>query len=169
MYTCPSCVAYNNLFWLVTGSAFGSIAHDYSWLNANLGTLGEPNAVTGTVDPLVDWKNGDFGLLDATEAGKTLPAPYNVDMFGTVRGGDGVWDRGAIEYSKTNIEYRLTNDEYRSPHIPAQINDIQLKISDGQILNLFGQVVNKDGAVRTGIYFIAPDEENIQKQTFVRH
>ena len=31
-------------------------------------------------------------------AGDTLSSPYDIDMFGTTRGADAVWDRGAYEY-----------------------------------------------------------------------
>lgn len=39
-----------------------------------------------------------FNLLLASSPGTTLSSPYNVDMYGHIRGADGVWDRGALEY-----------------------------------------------------------------------
>ena len=54
---------------------------------------------TGTVDPFIDSTAYDFHLNAATDAGLSLTAPYNTDMSGSTRGGDGNWDRGAYEYS----------------------------------------------------------------------
>lgn len=51
-----------------------------------------------TGDPFYDSANGDFRLEEATLCGVLLPSPYNKDMYGNVRGGDGNWDRGALEY-----------------------------------------------------------------------
>jgi hypothetical protein len=49
----------------------------------------------------VDEANGDFRLLAPTAPGKTLAAPYNIDVLGNARGADGVWDRGAVEFGGT--------------------------------------------------------------------
>ena len=63
----------------------------------------EPNMQVGTTDPFVNSASGDCSLKTATVAGKTLPAPYNIDMKGSTRGADGLWDRGAIEYGGTVV------------------------------------------------------------------
>jgi hypothetical protein len=47
----------------------------------------------------VDAAAGDFRLGGATAPGTALPAPYDVDVTGTKRGADGVWDLGAYEYA----------------------------------------------------------------------
>lgn len=49
-------------------------------------------------DPFVNWQSGDFHLSRATDAGGALSG-YNKDMIGVTRGFDGVWDRGAFEYT----------------------------------------------------------------------
>jgi hypothetical protein len=91
--------ARNNLFVDVSAPKGGSpdwtaITHNhFSNSGSSIGT----NATTGTVT-FVDAPSLDFTPTAATTAGTTLSAPYNVDMFGRVRGGDGVWDRGAIEF-----------------------------------------------------------------------
>jgi len=102
--------AYNNLWYGNLANAVvvtGGFVSDYNWFGENMNfddpslpsmiPEDEPNIQLGTGNPLIDWENGDFGLAAATDAGFSLPAPYNVDMFGNVRGADGVWDRGAIE------------------------------------------------------------------------
>jgi hypothetical protein len=40
----------------------------------------------------------NYHLASATVAGTRLPAPYNHDMDGMMRGTDGVWDLGAFEF-----------------------------------------------------------------------
>lgn len=90
--------AKNNLFYSVRnvggGSAWTSVTHNHFLSSNTLGT----NTSTGSGNPFVDAPNLNFSLMVATPAGTTLPAPYNTDMYGTVRGADGVWDRGAVEY-----------------------------------------------------------------------
>lgn len=64
---------------------------------------GDPDAdkqVTAT-NPFVNWTGGDFRLAAATSPGVALAAPYDVDLAGSVRGSDGVWDRGALELGAT--------------------------------------------------------------------
>ncbi|MEO0293369.1 MAG: T9SS type A sorting domain-containing protein [candidate division WOR-3 bacterium] len=48
----------------------------------------------GAGDPL----QASFLLKVPTEPGLPLSAEFNKDMFGNIRGEDGVWDRGACEY-----------------------------------------------------------------------
>jgi hypothetical protein len=48
--------------------------------------------------PFVNWSGGDFRPAAATSPGLTLGAPYHSDATGAVRGSDGVWDRGALEF-----------------------------------------------------------------------
>lgn len=60
-----------------------------------------------TNNPFVNFLNGNLYLTtsasEVSPAGATLSSPYNVDMNGSVRGGDGKWDRGAIEYVGNDI------------------------------------------------------------------
>jgi hypothetical protein len=57
------------------------------------------NKQIGTGSPLVNWSGGDFHLVSATAPGAVLSAPFNMDADGDVRGADGIWDRGAYEYT----------------------------------------------------------------------
>jgi len=107
-------VAYNNLWYNCRSRDLGGNdwyegfdEHDYSWYYGNTeheapydATLvaSEANAQLGAGNPFADWQNMSFSLTSATDAGLTLPAPYNKDMFGVTRGADGNWDRGAIEF-----------------------------------------------------------------------
>ncbi len=78
--------AKNNLwFGLGSGVATGCEA-DSCENNQKLGS-----------DPFVAAASGDFHLSQATAAGSVLGAPYDVDLDGVKRGGDGVWDLGAYE------------------------------------------------------------------------
>lgn len=91
-------VSRNNLFYMVSSageaSPYATFSHNHFISTPTIGT----NATADGGDPFVDYVNLNFRLKAATPAGFTLASPYNVDMFGTVRGADGVWDRGAIEY-----------------------------------------------------------------------
>jgi hypothetical protein len=102
----------------------------------------------------------DLHLAGATTAGYTLAAEYNTDPEGLTRGADGVWDRGAFEYNKTNIEYRLQNDECRIPHHPTLINDLG-------IYNLIGMKILPVQAKNTGIYLV-PVGDNLRVITKVK-
>jgi hypothetical protein len=154
--------SYNNMYYRIVGipnSPPGT--HDYSFFSAPGGTFNEANAQNaGFTDPFVDRLGGDFDLAMATDAGKTLAAPYDEDMYGNKRGADGVWDRGAIEYSTTNIERRTLNAERRIPSHPTLIND-------GRIYNIIGGQIVPDQAEKTGIYFLIPDEGSIKKITVI--
>ena len=55
-----------------------------------------------------------FTLTTGTSPGLELETPINVDMYGNVRGADGTWDMGAIEYinttpGKIRIVYKRKN------------------------------------------------------------
>lgn len=54
------------------------------------------NAEQGT-NPFVNYGSADFHL-SAGIAGTSLSSPYNTDMDGITRGGDGTFDRGAFEF-----------------------------------------------------------------------
>jgi hypothetical protein len=97
-------VAYNNIWVKLSQSGsngyggWGGITHSNN-SGYNTSTLGE---TTRTGNPFVNSTNDNFRLTAATDAGMTLPAPYNVDMYGKVRGADGVWDRGAVEFASSS-------------------------------------------------------------------
>jgi hypothetical protein len=87
----------NNLFYTV--GCVGSLASETVSHNHFLSTTAKgSNASTGSGNPFRNFVNLDFALVAGTPAGVTLPSPYNVDMFGRVRGADGTWDRGAVEF-----------------------------------------------------------------------
>jgi hypothetical protein len=90
--------AANNYFYV-------SASHDSStWGTQNFdhfedsGAATGTNATTGSGNPFANYPGYDFSLLTPTAGGLALPAPYNVDMFGTTRGWNGTWGRGAVEY-----------------------------------------------------------------------
>jgi hypothetical protein len=63
--------------------------------------------LTGAADPFVNDGAFNYSLLSETvlphlNDGLNLAAPYNVDMTGTVRGADGTWERGALQYRQTS-------------------------------------------------------------------
>ncbi|NLF29662.1 MAG: hypothetical protein GX591_02100 [Planctomycetes bacterium] len=52
-------------------------------------------AAAGAVHCIRDGAAGDGSSWSS--AWDDLPAPYDLDLFGRLRGADGVWDRGAVE------------------------------------------------------------------------
>ena len=70
----------------------------------------------------VDYNGNDFRLASDSllSAGTALSEPFNVDMYGVVRGADGAWDRGAFEF---------TEDGSSPPtSMPTPLN---LRVNDG--------------------------------------
>jgi hypothetical protein len=58
----------------------------------------EAHGIKGSSDPFVDWKNGNFRLKQEM-GGIALTSIPKMDMRGNIRGTDGLWDRGAIEFT----------------------------------------------------------------------
>ena len=78
-----------------------AIGHDNNLFIRSGGAQGEASgaAIPAGADPFVDATKFDFRLKAPTQPGKTLTPSYDgKDAFGTVRGVDGNWDRGAFEY-----------------------------------------------------------------------
>lgn len=55
--------------------------------------------VLSSSSPLVNINAGNYRLTAPTSPGVALSAPFDIDGDGVRRGGDGVWDRGAFEFS----------------------------------------------------------------------
>jgi len=93
-------VCYNNIFFNINGGvSFGSITHDYNAFSGDNG-VSESHAQTRlSADIFRDFNRNDFTLVTNTDAGISLPAPYNRDINNNIRGADAIWDRGAYEYS----------------------------------------------------------------------
>jgi parallel beta-helix repeat protein len=154
-------LVYNNL-WHSTKNTWIGGTHDY---NAFSGTnnFGESHAqINVSTSIFVNYAADDFRLASPTTAGNSLPAPYNTDMFGNVRGEDGVWDRGAFEYSTTNVERRTLNVEFRIPSIPSHFYNIPF-------YTILGRVIHNPNQTCTGVYFIIPDKNpHLQKAILVK-
>lgn len=90
---------YNNLwincsssFWNGSGATYTNNA--YSWSRSEPGAqINLPTSV------FVNYTGKDFRLASPTAVGSPLVSPYNKDLLGNTRGADGVWDRGAYEYT----------------------------------------------------------------------
>lgn len=94
-----SCFAYNNLFINCESSlVFSGVTHDYNGFTGT-NAFTESNAqINLTTSLFTNYAGDNFHLASATNSGTTLSSPYNTDMDGVTRGGDGAWDRGALEY-----------------------------------------------------------------------
>lgn len=97
----------NNIFFgcsVNTGNC--PIARDYDWFtSSDIWSASEAHSVVGNgANPFVNSAAFDYHLLSTVASnfprnkGVALPAPYNVDFDGNLRGVDGAWDIGAFEY-----------------------------------------------------------------------
>lgn len=86
---------------IVINGGSGNTCRNNLWYHA-VGTSCQANTSSDNVvaasDPFVNYSAGDLRLTAAEGAGFALPAPFNRDMMGASRGGDGNWDVGAYEY-----------------------------------------------------------------------
>jgi len=103
-------VVRNNLFILGTGSpttdltlgAGGTNSHNaFGTGSGTSGSNAQSNVPTSIFVGYSGYTN--FRLTGPTAPGIALSAPYNQDMFGNIRGADGNWDRGALEFTGTVI------------------------------------------------------------------
>lgn len=86
--TCSSVEIRNNLSYNSGGIALE---------NGGAGITVSAN-LTANASDFLNLGAKDFHLARATAPGTVLPAPYNVDFDGRIRGEDGVWDVGAFEF-----------------------------------------------------------------------
>ena len=92
---------YNNIIFDTAFDDTNVDDHDHNWFFSAGGTHGEPNGQAGSGNPFVNINADNFHLVAATNPGRTLAPPFNVDPDGKSRGSDGVWDRGAFEFGGT--------------------------------------------------------------------
>jgi hypothetical protein len=90
---------YNNIFYNCRAVDLSQTSHDYNSYYECQFTVTEPNGQISSGNPFVNLSTNDFRLKAASLPGKSLGSPYNRDMFDALRGGDGIWDRGALEYT----------------------------------------------------------------------
>jgi hypothetical protein len=92
---------YNNIYYKCANVSYNNCTHGYDLriqTDLSWDTSASPTDEVTTTSPFVDVVSSDFHLSGPTVAGKgDLGSPYNIDMDGRTRGGDGNWDRGAYE------------------------------------------------------------------------
>jgi hypothetical protein len=184
---------HNNVWYNCTGRALsftGVTGHDNNWFYGNiddrfaaghpgrnldsitLATHPEANGVIGTAAPCPDWQNGDFRLTAAIP-GLALDTVFGMDWYGNLRGGDGVWDRGALEYVSTGI----TNDELQTAKCelqqgiqhpnPMKISDMT-RLTGVRFYDLQGRPVRPEQTDQNGIVLIMNSSGNLHKITLVK-
>ncbi|MEK7130088.1 MAG: hypothetical protein AAB793_00360 [Patescibacteria group bacterium] len=121
---------------------------DYSYYSNQAGPVQIPinydaNKQVNNNEPFIDRTGEDFRLTEPTNSGLTLDDEFKYDMYGNVRGADGVWDRGAIEY---------TASVPPPPHLKGDFN------SDGFVNNLdFIQFKNAFKGIFNSIFDLSSD------------
>ncbi len=103
--------AYNNLFVNSQSPDFSRFAeHDYNqFVNAGSNHAEVHGTVGSNPDLFIDVNGLNFRLKAATDPGKPLEAPYHRDGWATLRGVDGLWDRGAYEWVAPALPEPPTN------------------------------------------------------------
>ncbi len=88
-----------------TANSFsGAISHNwYSNTLQDGDTTPSKVVCASACDVFVSMPGKDFRLKAPTAAGQSLPAPMNIDPLARMRGSDGVWDRGAYEFSISTV------------------------------------------------------------------
>lgn len=97
----------NNIWYgsVRTNNSFaGSISHNWYFNTVQDGDATPSKVVcTSACDLFFSVPGKDFRIKAPTAAGQSLAAPSNVDPLGRARGTDGVWDRGAYEFTTSAI------------------------------------------------------------------
>lgn len=139
--------ARNNLWVNCDAPDFNDFpGHNHNHFIASGGIQGEANGTSAASgNPFTDKANFDFTLTGATVAGTTLSSPFNQDGLGVTRGADGVWDRGAYEYS-SGPDVTPPNINSRTP--AASATDVSIL---GNITVTFNEAM--DEATITGSTF----------------
>ncbi|MGZ3798310.1 MAG: hypothetical protein ACXVB1_18210, partial [Pseudobdellovibrionaceae bacterium] len=76
---------------------------DYNAYFQTTNTPSEVHSQIGSGSPFVNEAGNDLRLLAASSAGTILSFPYNIDVNGNLRGADGIWDRGALEFVSSSL------------------------------------------------------------------
>jgi len=99
--------------------------------NGGAGVTVSANLAAGASN-FLNLSGKDFHLARATAPGTVLPAPYNVDFDGRIRGQDGVWDVGAFEFvagSLTNPVISVAPSSLNFGQVTlGQTNDMTLTV-----------------------------------------
>jgi hypothetical protein len=123
--------AKNNVVCQIGSSSqgWGALTHSYNYFETGLLTNGDTNAQTGAC-PFADPENADFSLAFATNAGATLSATFGSDVNGNTRGEDGIWDRGAFEFTGAPVAPNITTTSM-DPGVTGVAYSFQLQRSGG--------------------------------------
>jgi len=97
---------YNNLWYSNVPADNNTTRMDYNYYNATTHSPVEAHEQVASGNPFVNSGASDFHLVSPTNPGLSLTnatvngilQTYDRDMNGVLRGADGVWDRGALEF-----------------------------------------------------------------------
>ncbi|MGZ3805034.1 MAG: right-handed parallel beta-helix repeat-containing protein [Pseudobdellovibrionaceae bacterium] len=89
----------NNIWFdsIEVASTADSLQSDHNTYILTTGTPTESNSEIESTNPFLNSSIGDFHLKSPTAPGVLLPAPFNFDLDGKLRGQNGIWNRGAYQ------------------------------------------------------------------------
>jgi len=159
---------WNGMFWSCEHSHNSFISNTGGWSDATIAASEPGTGYAGTDDPFTDWVNMDFTLKSATTAGNTLASPYNQDWTGVTRGADGLWDRGAYEYSSSTADIAI--DDSITINEDSGLNTIDVLDNDlGEGLTITSVTQGDNGSVSHDGIRVAyePEQDFFGTDTFI--
>jgi hypothetical protein len=97
-------IVRNNLYCSARFSWSGVTSQSHESCGCGQPCSGTNQQTSITTTQFKNYAGGDFRLTSSTAAGDlTIGQQFNHDMTGTLRGGDGTWDRGAFEYNASSL------------------------------------------------------------------
>jgi hypothetical protein len=96
-------VVRNNIWYnsVRTGNTGTTTSHNWYYNTTNDSPSSSDITCTTSCNIFVDLTNRNLDLASAVGPGFDVGTPYDIDPTGVKRGSDGVWDRGAFEFSGT--------------------------------------------------------------------
>lgn len=91
----------NNIY--ISSASSGLPSNDYDAFNGSTG--GETHGQNISTSIFTNFAAHDYTLATNTATGTSLPLPFNIDLNGTVRGVNGIWDRGYFQIPTTSTTY----------------------------------------------------------------
>ena len=189
---------FNNMWYSNRSNSLAITAeHDYNWFDDNLrydnfgcnpcdldpnAVAAEQNSQAGDGNPFTGWDglaapaHADFTLKLGTQSGMTLADEFKYDMFGNIRGMDGVWDRGALEYDPNQsttplpevaFDQKVKNFEILHYPNPITKSAIQVLLNQNRLFDQQGRSIEPGKDLRSGIYYFKHGESEIKSLVLI--
>jgi hypothetical protein len=116
-----SSVSNNNIY--INSATPGLATNDFDAFNGSTG--GETHGQNIATTIFVNFSAGTvagYALASDTAAGTTLSSPFNNDINGTVRGVNGIWDRGYFQRATSATTWYIRQDGGTNTQCTGKVN-----------------------------------------------